>query len=107
MAPASKTPPDRKKKAVEAAGPAAEIDDRGRQAHHYRFEPSLLSTITRKLSRVIPANLQIDARWDASRKARCVANKKDGKKYPSPSVMIAGAFVLAMEKHAADRWLIF
>src|SRR5437879_507500 len=53
LAPAAKTSPDGKKKAVEAAGPAAEIDDRGRQARHYRIEPALSSTITRKLSRVI------------------------------------------------------
>jgi len=106
LAPAAKTPPDGKKKAVEAAGPAAEIDDRGRQAHHYRIEPALSSTITRKLSRVIPANLQIDARWDAIRKARDVAKKKDGKNAPSPSVMIAWAVVRAMEKHAPFRRLI-
>jgi len=106
LAPAAKTSPDGKKKAVEAAGPAAEIDDRGRQAHHYRIEPALSSTITRKLSRVIPANLQIDARWDAIRKARDVAKKKDGKNAPSPSVMIAWAVVRAMEKHAPFRRLV-
>src|SRR6266568_5590068 len=39
-------------------------------------EPALSPTITRKLSRVIPANLQIDARWDSIRKARDVAKKK-------------------------------
>src|SRR5207249_4284667 len=106
LAPAAKTPPDGKKKAVQAAGPAAEIDDRGRKAHHYRIEPAFSSTITRKLSRVIPANLQIDARWDAIRKARDVAKKKDGKNAPSPSVMIAWAVVRAMEKHAPFRRLI-
>ncbi len=86
--------------------PAAEIDDRGRQARHYRIEPALSPTITRKLSRVIPANLQIDARWDAIRKARDVAKKKNGKNAPSPSVMIAWAVVRAMEKHAPFRRLI-
>src|SRR5207249_9900467 len=69
-------------------------------------EPALSPTITRKLSRVIPANLQIDARWDAIRKARDVAKKKDGKNAPSPSVMIAWAVVRAMEKHAPFRRLI-
>src|SRR6059058_3300857 len=106
LAPAVKTSPDGKRKAVEAAVPAAEIDDRGRQAHHYRIEPALSSTITRKLSRVIPANLQIDARWDAIRKARDVAKKKNGKNAPSPSVMIAWAVVRAMEKHAPFRRLV-
>src|SRR5438067_1685740 len=106
LAPGAKTSPDGKKKAVEAAVPAAEIDDRGRQARHYRIEPALSPTITRKLSRVIPANLQIDARWDAIRKARDVAKKKNGKNAPSPSVMIAWAVVRAMEKHAPFRRLI-
>jgi pyruvate/2-oxoglutarate dehydrogenase complex dihydrolipoamide acyltransferase (E2) component len=55
---------------------------------------------------VIPANLQIDARWDAIRKARDAAKRKNGKNAPSPSVMIAWAVVQAMEKHAPFRRLI-
>ena len=73
---------------------------------HRGIEPALSPTITRKLSRVIPANLQIDARWDAVRKARDVAKKKNGRNAPSPSVMIAWAVVRAMEKHAPFRRLI-
>jgi pyruvate/2-oxoglutarate dehydrogenase complex dihydrolipoamide acyltransferase (E2) component len=69
-------------------------------------EPALSQTITRKLSRVIPANLQIDARWDAIRKARDAAKKEDGRNAPSPSVMIAWAVVRAMEKHPPFRRLI-
>ena len=69
-------------------------------------EPALSPTITRKLSRVIPANLQIDARWDAIRKARDAAKKKNGPNAPSPSVMIAWAVVRAMEKHPPFRRLI-
>jgi 2-oxoisovalerate dehydrogenase E1 component len=69
-------------------------------------EPALSPTITRKLSRVIPANLQIDVRWDSIRKARDVAKKRNGKNGPSPSVMIAWAVVRAMEKHAPFRRLI-
>ena len=71
-----------------------------------RIEPALSPTITRKLSRVIPANLQMDARWDAISKAREAAKKKNGKHAPSPSVMIAWAVVRAMEKHAPFRRLI-
>ncbi len=52
------------------------------------IEPALAPTITRKLLHVIPANLQIDARWDAI------------------SVMIAWAVVRAMEKHPPFRRLI-
>ena len=70
------------------------------------IEPALSPTITRKLSRVIPANLQIDARWNSIRQARGAAKKKNGKHAPSPSVMIAWAVVRAMEKHAPFRRLI-
>ncbi len=70
------------------------------------IEPALSSTVTRKLSRVIPANLQIDARWDAIREARDLAKKKDAGNAPSPSVMIAWSVVRAMEKHAPFRRLI-
>jgi 2-oxoisovalerate dehydrogenase E1 component len=72
----------------------------------YTIEPALSPTITRKLSRVIPANLQIDARWSAIRKARESIKKRLGKNAPSPSVMIAWAVVRAMEKHAPFRRLI-
>src|SRR5262249_36499718 len=65
----------------------------------YKIEPALAPTITRKLLHVIPANLQIDARWDAIRKARDAAKAKNGKHAPSPSVMIAWAVVRAMEEH--------
>src|SRR5213080_1124224 len=70
------------------------------------IEPALSPTITRKLSRVIPANLQIDARWDAVREARDAAKTKHPENAPSPSVMIAWAVVRAMEKHAPFRRLI-
>jgi 2-oxoisovalerate dehydrogenase E1 component len=70
------------------------------------IEPALAPTITRKLLRVIPANLQIDTRWDAIRNARDAAKTKNGKHAPSPSVMIAWAVVRAMEKHPAFRRLI-
>src|SRR5262249_26141379 len=64
-------------------------------------EPALSATITRKLGRVVPANLQIDARWDAIRKARTAAKERDGDAAPSPSAMVAWTVVRAMEKHPA------
>ena len=70
------------------------------------IEPALSPTIIRRLGRVVPANLQIDARWDAIRKARETAKKKEGKNAASPSVMIAWAVVKAMEKHAPFRRVI-
>ena len=94
------------RKVVEAAVPAAHLQDSGRHDRRYTIEPALSPTITRKLSHVIPANLQMDARWDALRKARDAAKKKSGKNAPSPSVMIAWAVVRAMEKHAPFRRLM-
>jgi 2-oxoisovalerate dehydrogenase E1 component len=91
---------------VAAAVSAAEPDERGRHARHYTIEPALSPTITRKLNRVIPANLQIDACWDAIQEARQAMKKTDPEQAPSPSVMIAWAVVRAMEKHAPFRRLI-
>ncbi len=71
-----------------------------------KIEPALSPTITRKLSQVIPANLQLDARWDAIRAAREEMKRAQGNNAPSPSVMIAWAVVRAMEKHAPFRRLI-
>jgi 2-oxoisovalerate dehydrogenase E1 component len=70
------------------------------------IEPALSPTIVRRLGRVIPANLQVDARWDAIRSAREKAKKKEGKDAVSPSVMVAWAVVRAMEKHAPFRRII-
>ena len=70
------------------------------------IEPALSPTIVRRLSRVVPANLQIDARWDAIRSAREQAKKVEGKDAASPSVMVAWAVVRAMEKHAPFRRVI-
>jgi 2-oxoisovalerate dehydrogenase E1 component len=70
------------------------------------IEPALSPTIVRRLGRVIPANLQIDARWDAIRSAREKAKKKEGKNAASPSMMVAWAVVRAMEKHAPFRRMI-
>jgi 2-oxoisovalerate dehydrogenase E1 component len=70
------------------------------------IEPALSPTIIRKLGRVVPVNLQIDARWDAIRSAREKLKKKEGKNAASPSLMVAWAVVRAMEKHAPFRRII-
>ncbi|MEO5721828.1 MAG: thiamine pyrophosphate-dependent enzyme [Chthoniobacterales bacterium] len=67
------------------------------------IEPALTPTITRRLGRVVPANLQIDARWTAISEARAALKKSEGKSAASPSVMLAWAVVRAMEKHAPFR----
>jgi 2-oxoisovalerate dehydrogenase E1 component len=96
---------------VEAAVPSRKEKEpaRGTSAsttERRAIEPALSPTITRKLSQVIPANLQMDARWDAIRKARDAAKKKNGRQAPSPSAMLAWAVVRAMEKHAPFRRLM-
>ena len=95
-----------KAETVQAAASAAAPGDSGRHARHYNIEPALSPTITRKLNRVIPANLQIDARWNAIQEARQALKKMDREQAPSPSMMIAWAVVRAMEKHPPFRRLI-
>jgi pyruvate/2-oxoglutarate dehydrogenase complex dihydrolipoamide acyltransferase (E2) component len=94
--------------AVEAVVPSHREERVAREdtRRYIGIAPALPPTITRKLSHVISANLQIDARWDSIRKAREAAKKKNGKQAPSPSAMIAWAVVRAMEKHAPFRRLI-
>jgi len=91
---------------VSSAVSAAESKAHGRHTRRDSIEPALSPTITRKLNRVIPANLQIDARWDAIREARQALKKTEHEQAPSPSVMIAWAVIRAMEKHASFRRLI-
>jgi 2-oxoisovalerate dehydrogenase E1 component len=95
-----------KRETEEAAVSAAASGDGGRHARQYNIEPALSPTITRKLNRVIPANLQIDARWNAIQEARQALKKTDREQAPSPSVMVAWAVVRAMEKHPPFRRLI-
>jgi pyruvate/2-oxoglutarate dehydrogenase complex dihydrolipoamide acyltransferase (E2) component len=76
------------------------------ETRRYTVEPALTPTITRRLGRVVPANLQIDARWDAVRKARDAAKKRDAKSAETPSVMVAWAVTRAMAKHAPFRRLM-
>ena len=95
-----------KRETVEAAVSAPAAGDSGRHTRHYNIEPALSPTITRKMNRVIPANLQIDARWNAIQEARQALKKTDREQAPSPSVMIAWVVVRAMEKHAPFRRLI-
>ena len=86
--------------------PEASVKRPGSSPPATAIEPALSPTITRKLNRVIPANLQIDARWNAIQEARQALKKTDREQAPSPSMMIAWAVVRAMEKHAPFRRLI-
>ncbi|MEY2486840.1 MAG: 2-oxoisovalerate dehydrogenase component [Verrucomicrobiota bacterium] len=103
---ASNQRPTAAEQSVAAVPDRAIVAEKPKSMQTATREPALSPTITRKLSRVIPANLQIDARWDALQKAREGAKKKNGKHAPSPSAMIAWAVVRAMEKHAPFRRLI-
>src|SRR5205807_7297947 len=102
---ASAASPDGKQNGVAATLPGGRSSAREAKPSD-RIEPALSPTVTRKLGRVVPANLQIDARWRAIRSARETAKKHDEKNAPSPSAMIAWAVVRAMEKHAPFRRLI-
>jgi len=95
--------------AAAGAAPASPPEQPARLPQHKKtaaIEPALSPTIIRRLGRVVPANLQIDARWDAIRMARDKSKKKEGKNAASPSVMVAWAVVRAMEKHAPFRRII-
>jgi pyruvate/2-oxoglutarate dehydrogenase complex dihydrolipoamide acyltransferase (E2) component len=92
--------------AANGSGKTKFPNDRGAAVSQHFREPALSATITRKLSRVVPANLQIDAQWEAIRKARDTAKKSHGKNAASPSVMIAWAVVRAMETHSGFRRLV-
>jgi 2-oxoisovalerate dehydrogenase E1 component len=83
--------------------PRSPLQESREDTRRYSIEPALSPTITRRLGRVVPANLQIDARWDAIRKAREAAKKEDPNSAATPSVMLAWAVTRAMEKHAAFR----
>lgn len=89
-----------------SAAPEAHMKRPGSAPQVTAIEPALSQTITRKLNRVIPANLQIDARWNAIQEARQAVKKTNSEQVPSPSMMIAWAVVRAMEKHAPFRRLI-
>jgi 2-oxoisovalerate dehydrogenase E1 component len=66
--------------------------------------PALSPAITRRLSGVVPANMQLDALWKAIRTAREAA-KQAGRDF-SPSLMIAWCVTRAMERHATFRRLM-
>ncbi len=68
--------------------------------------PALHPAITKRLDAVVPANMLMDCRWDALRRAREEAKAKHGKSAASPSAMMAWCVTRAMEKHAAFRCLV-
>jgi pyruvate/2-oxoglutarate dehydrogenase complex dihydrolipoamide acyltransferase (E2) component len=111
MQSAAEVSPDKNGAPVVAAVPPSSAESKltrgdARSYSSDGIEPALSPTITRRLGRVVPANLQIDARWDALRRAREAARKSKDAKAISPSVMIAWAVVRAMEKHAPFRRII-
>ncbi|PZR74179.1 MAG: hypothetical protein DLM73_08705 [Chthoniobacterales bacterium] len=103
---AAETSPQQNPNGVAEPAEAKSRDTQKHVAPSRAIEPALSPTIVRRLGRVVPANLQIDARWDAIRKAREAAKKREGKNAPSPSVMVAWCVVKAMEKHRPFRRVI-
>jgi pyruvate/2-oxoglutarate dehydrogenase complex dihydrolipoamide acyltransferase (E2) component len=66
--------------------------------------PVLPAPITRRLAAVVPANMQLDARWEAIRAAR--ESAKRSKRGYSPSLMLGWCITRAMDRHAAFRRLV-
>ena len=66
--------------------------------------PALSPAITRRLTGVVPANMQLDAAWKAIRAAREKA--KAAGNDCSPSLLMAWCVIRAMERHAAFRRLV-
>jgi len=66
--------------------------------------PALSPAITRRLSMVVPANMQLDVAWRAIRAARAAA--KAAKLDYSPSLMLAWCIGKAMEKHEGFRCVV-
>ncbi|MDQ6808758.1 MAG: thiamine pyrophosphate-dependent enzyme [Verrucomicrobiota bacterium] len=96
--------PDSKQNGAHPTTPAASLNrTESAVTESNAPKPALSPTITRRLGRVVPANLQIDARWGAVCRARTAAKNADGDAAASPSVMIAWCVVRAMEKHAGFR----
>ncbi len=100
-----KTPPTRQS-AAKSAPAAAAISSTAAPMKGNVRPPALHPAITKRLDTVVPANMLMDARWDALRAAREAAKQKDGKAAASPSAMIAWCVVRAQEKHAAFRCIV-
>ncbi len=66
--------------------------------------PALSPAITRRLSGVVAANMQLDAPWKAIRTAREAA--KQANRDHSPSLMMAWCVVRAMARHAPFRRIV-
>jgi len=66
--------------------------------------PALSPAITRRLTGVVPANMQLDAAWQAIRTARVQARER-GLDF-TPSLMLAWCTTRAMERHAAFRRVV-
>ncbi len=66
--------------------------------------PALSPAITRRLSGVIPVNMQLDTLWKNLRAARAAI--KNAQPDCTPSLMLAWCIVRAMEQHAPFRRLV-
>ncbi len=68
--------------------------------------PALSPAITRRLDTVVPANLLMDCRWEAIRRAREQSKTQHGKAAASPSAMMAWCVIRTMEQHAGFRRVV-
>lgn len=102
------TPPAPKKAAAPAnarpAGASGAANGGAASVKGELREPALSLSITKRLSTVVPANVQIDATWKAIRSAREAA--KAAKLDYSPSLMLAWSVVRAMTTQAGFRCIV-
>jgi pyruvate/2-oxoglutarate dehydrogenase complex dihydrolipoamide acyltransferase (E2) component len=66
--------------------------------------PALSPAITRRLSGVVPVNMQLDVQWKAIRAARDAAKRTQSPH--SPSLMLAWTVTRAMTRHPAFRRIV-
>lgn len=90
--------------ATSAPAPAAVRETRAPVEAAPRAEPALSPAIVKRLGTVVPANLQIDARWQRVRGARSAA--KAAGFDCTPSLIVAWCAARAMTRHAAFRRLV-
>ena len=92
--------------AAKSVGPASVVSSTPPLMQGNVRPPALSPAITRRLDTVVPANLLMDCRWEAIRRARELAKTQDGKAAASPSAMMAWCVTRTMEQHAGFRRVV-
>ena len=100
------TPPVSVPAAARSAVPAPGVSATPSPMQGHVRPPALSPAITRRLDTVVPANLLMDCRWEAIRRARELAKTQHSKAAASPSAMMAWCVTRTMEQHAGFRRVV-